>query len=65
MSAQDSIELLQRSGIQFKRHEEDGIDPNHFAELFITSGIVLTDNVTWLSFHRSVNYHISYVSGCN
>lgn len=54
MSAQDSIELLQRSGIQFKRHEEDGIDPNHFAELFITSGIVLTDNVAWLSFHRSV-----------
>ncbi|EDV25162.1 uncharacterized protein TRIADDRAFT_26102 [Trichoplax adhaerens] len=56
MSAQDSIELLQRSGIQFKRHEEDGIDPNHFAELFITSGIVLTDNVTWLSFHSGYDF---------
>ena len=52
MFAQDSIDLLTNSGIQFKRHEEEGIDVHDFAELLMTSGIVLTDNVKWLSFHR-------------
>lgn len=52
MFAQDSIELLQTSGIQFKRHEEDGIDVLTFAEFLMTSGLVLMDNVKWLSFHR-------------
>lgn len=52
MFAQDSIELLQTSGIQFKRHEEDGIDVLTFAEFLMTSGLVLIDNVKWLSFHR-------------
>jgi CCR4-NOT transcription complex subunit 7/8 len=51
MYAQDSIELLQKSGIQFKKHEEDGIDPHLFAELLTTSGVALMENVTWLSFH--------------
>lgn len=54
MYAQDSIDLLQNSGIQFKKHEEEGIDPLDFAELLMTSGIVLMDNIKWLSFHRSV-----------
>lgn len=53
MYAQDSIDLLQNSGIQFKKHEEEGIDPLDFAELLMTSGIVLMDNIKWLSFHRS------------
>lgn len=52
MYAQDSIELLTNSGIQFKKHEEDGIEPLYFAELLMTSGIVLMDNIKWLSFHR-------------
>ena len=34
MYAQDSIELLQNSGLQFKKHEEEGIDPMDFAELY-------------------------------
>ncbi len=54
MYAQDSIELLQKSGIQFKKHEEDGIDPHLFAELLTTSGVVFMENVTWLSFHAYV-----------
>ena len=52
MYCQESIDLLQNSGIQFKKHEEEGIDVNDFAELLMTSGIVLNDNVKWLSFHR-------------
>jgi len=48
MYAQDSIDLLQNSGIQFKKHEEDGIDPIEFAELLMSSGIVLMDNIKCL-----------------
>lgn len=54
MYAQDSIELLTTSGIQFKKHEDEGIETLYFAELLMTSGVVLCDGVKWLSFHR---YH--------
>ena len=52
MYAQDSIDLLVDSGIQFNRHGEEGIDVHRFAELLYTSGIILSDNIRWLSFHR-------------
>ncbi len=51
MYAPDSIELLKNSGIDFKRNEEDGIDVQYFGELLITSGLVLFDNIKWISFH--------------
>lgn len=54
MYAPESIELLQKSGIDFQRHEEMGIMPNDFAELMITSGLVLSDDTKWVSFHRYV-----------
>ncbi|RWS02872.1 CCR4-NOT transcription complex subunit 7-like protein [Dinothrombium tinctorium] len=56
MYAQDSIDLLQNSGIQFKKHEEQGVDPYDFAELLMSSGIVLSDNVKWLSFHSGYDF---------
>ena len=52
MYAQDSIDLLSKSGIDFKKHEEYGIDVEHFGELLTSSGIVLLDDVKWISFHR-------------
>lgn len=54
MYAPESIELLQKSGIDLQRHEEMGIEPNDFAELMITSGLVLTPETKWISFHRYV-----------
>lgn len=56
MYAQDSIDMLQNSGIQFKKHEEEGIDPLDFAELLMTSGIVLVDDIKWLSFHSGYDF---------
>lgn len=56
MYAQDSIDLLTNSGIQFKDHEKDGIDPQDFAELLMTSGIILSDKVFWLSFHSGYDF---------
>ena len=52
MFAPDSIDLLQKSGLDFQRHEEMGIDPDEFAALLITSGLVLTDEAKWIGFHR-------------
>lgn len=54
MFAPESIELLQKSGIDLQRHEEMGIEPNDFAELMITSGLVLMPETKWISFHRQV-----------
>jgi CCR4-NOT transcription complex subunit 7/8 len=51
MYAPDSIELLKNSGIDFKRNEEEGIDAEYFGELLITSGLVLFENIKWLTFH--------------
>lgn len=56
MYAQDSIDLLVGSGIQFKGHEEDGVDVQRFAELLFTSGIILADDVRWLSFHSGYDF---------
>ena len=54
MYAQDSIDLLQKSGIDFKKHEDYGIDVDHFGEMLMSSGLVLMDDVKWISFHRWV-----------
>jgi len=51
MYAPESIELLTKSGINFKRFEEYGIHPHKFGELLISSGLVLLDDVQWVSFH--------------
>ncbi|XP_050431967.1 CCR4-NOT transcription complex subunit 7-like [Adelges cooleyi] len=56
MYAQDSIELLTNSRIQFKKHEEFGIEPLVFAEYIITSGLVLIDNIKWMTFHSSFDF---------
>lgn len=56
MYAPDSIELLQASGLNFKRHEEAGIDPEYFGELLISSGLVLLEDVKWISFHSGYDF---------
>ena len=54
--AQDSIELLARAGIDFAEHRERGIDVEHFGELLLSSGLVLTDEVKWVSFHSGYDF---------
>lgn len=56
MYAQDSIDLLTNCGIQFKRHDEYGLDVSQFAELLMTSGVVLTEDVRWISFHSGYDF---------
>jgi CCR4-NOT transcription complex subunit 7/8 len=56
MFAQDSIDLLVASGISFEDHASRGIDPLHFGELLVVSGLVLDDRVKWVSFHSGYDY---------
>ena len=46
MYAQDSIELLKQSGIDFAQNEARGIDVRHFGELLTVSGVVLNEDVS-------------------
>ncbi len=52
MFAQDSIELLKQSGIDFAKMEARGIDVSNFGELLMSSGIVLNEDV-----RATVNSH--------
>mmetsp|Transcript_7765 Transcript_7765/g.21649 ORF Transcript_7765/g.21649 Transcript_7765/m.21649 type:complete len:357 (+) Transcript_7765:222-1292(+) len=56
MYAQDSIDLLTKSGISFEDHAKRGIDPLLFGELLMVSGLVLDDRVRWVSFHSGYDF---------
>jgi CCR4-NOT transcription complex subunit 7/8 len=56
MFAQDSIDLLVKSGISFEDHKTHGIDPHLFGELLMVSGLVLDERVKWVSFHSGYDY---------
>eukprot|EP01132_Coremiostelium_polycephalum_P005081 gene5081-6325_t len=54
--AKDSIDLLSRSGIEFNKIEQNGIDVLDFGELLMSSGIVLNDKIKWISFHSGYDF---------
>ncbi|EPZ33260.1 CCR4-NOT transcription complex subunit 7 [Rozella allomycis CSF55] len=56
MYAQDSIELLTKSGIDFSRLENQGIDVEEFGDWMMTSGMILNSNVKWISFHSGYDF---------
>lgn len=56
MYAEDSINLLKRSGINFEKCETEGIDVLEFGELLMASGLVLLDEVKWISFQGYMDF---------
>lgn len=54
MFAQDSIELLKQSGIDFAKMEARGIDVSNFGELLMSSGIVLNEDVSFRAVLNSI-----------
>jgi len=54
--AKDAIELLSNSGINFTKHYSHGINPQIFAEYLISSGLVLNEEVKWISFHGGFDF---------
>eukprot|EP01080_Neovahlkampfia_damariscottae_P008213 gene8213-38_t len=56
MYAQESIDLLSNSGINFEKLEKEGIDVEEFGEMLMTSGVVLTSDVRWIAFHGGYDF---------
>ncbi|EEH46524.2 CCR4-NOT core DEDD family RNase subunit POP2 [Paracoccidioides brasiliensis Pb18] len=56
MYAQESTSMLAKAGIDFAMHEKNGIDPHDFGALLMTSGLVLVDDVHWISFHSGYDF---------
>jgi len=54
--ALDSIDFLSKAGIDFKEHDSRGIDVSDFGAVLIDSGIVLNEDVRWISFHSGYDY---------
>ncbi|KDD75431.1 CAF1 family ribonuclease [Helicosporidium sp. ATCC 50920] len=54
--ASDSIELLRCSGIDLALNEARGIDVHRFGELLMVSGVVLNEQVQWITFHAGYDF---------
>jgi len=56
LCAKESIALLRSNGCDFRSHKQQGIDPYLFGELLVQSGLVLNENVKWISFHGGYDF---------
>ncbi|OXB69676.1 UNVERIFIED_CONTAM: hypothetical protein H355_010761 [Colinus virginianus] len=56
MYAQDSIDFLKQSGVDFAEQESRGIDVEQFGELIMSSGLVMNEHVKWISFHGCYDF---------
>lgn len=56
MYSQNSTEMLKQAGLKFEEHKIRGIDPLKFGALLIPSGLVLNENVKWISFHSGYDF---------
>jgi CCR4-NOT transcription complex subunit 7/8 len=56
LHASDSIALLRQAGIDFDRFARDGIEVIDFAHLFLASGLVMNDEVVWISYHGGYDF---------
>jgi CCR4-NOT transcription complex subunit 7/8 len=61
----ESIALLNSSGIDFAVLSERGISFELFSEYLITSGLILNEEIHWISFHGSYDfaYLLKLISG--
>lgn len=52
--------------MNMEMHEQNGIDPQEFGALLISSGLVLTDDVKWISFHSGYDFgYLVKIMLCN
>lgn len=56
MYSEQSIQSLKLAGVDFAKHETDGIDIFQFGALLQTSGLVCFDDVHWISFHGGYDF---------
>ncbi|AAS50890.2 ABR119Cp [Eremothecium gossypii ATCC 10895] len=56
MVSPESLDLLKKSGVAFDKHQSIGVNAYDFAQLLVDSGLLLTDEVTWVSFHAAYDF---------
>lgn len=56
MISDGSVEMLTDAGTDFTVQDKQGIDPDEFGALLITSGLVLSDDVHWVSYHSGYDF---------
>jgi CCR4-NOT transcription complex subunit 7/8 len=52
----ESIELLTKSGINFDKLYTKGMLMERFAECLTCSGLILNEDITWISFHGAYDF---------
>lgn len=52
----ESIEFLEKAGLHLDEHKKYGIDPSDFGAALITSGLVMDEDVRWISFHSGYDF---------
>ena len=56
MYNQESIDFLISVGMNMEMHEVQGIDPNEFGSMLLSSGLAMFDDVRWISFHSGYDF---------
>jgi hypothetical protein len=59
MFATESIDLLERAGVEFDSLEDHGVTHAAFGELLISSGLVLDEDITFVTYHGG--YALAYL----
>jgi len=52
----ESIELLSKSGINFDKLLLKGMQMERFGECLFSSGLILNEDITWISFHGAYDF---------
>jgi hypothetical protein len=47
---------LAQAGVDFERHEKEGIEPEDFGSCLMVSGLTLCPEVRWVSFHSYLDF---------
>jgi CCR4-NOT transcription complex subunit 7/8 len=56
MYNEESIQMLKKSGVDFEKMSSQGIDPQEFGSLLMTSGMTLAREINWVSFHSGYDF---------
>ena len=52
----ESLNLLKKAGSDFIKHQTMGIDPDSFGALLVSSGMAMSEDVCWISFHSGYDF---------